>query len=152
MQRKNKKLSNRLAKDEKRYQKALSKYEKVSSRSGNIAKIQKYQNAEQEARARRNKTAAKLDSVKAGRQATTKLMSAYANSPTAVSKLKKTAIDKGSKTIKNLLSNTRIERDTQRRNKMGKAPTMQEFRDKANRMVRAPPYQEMREHNRRYNI
>ena len=110
---KEQKLTNRLAKDEKRYQKALSKYERVSSKGGSVTKLQKYQNAEQEARARRNKTAAKLDSVKAGRQATTKLMNAYANSPTAVSKLKKTAIDKGSKTVKNLLSNTRRKEDNQ---------------------------------------
>ena len=75
-----------------------------------------------------------------------------AKNETAMSKLNKTSVAKGSKIVQNLLIDPRLKEDIERHNKVGRAPTIQEIRDEANRLGRAPTRQEEIERNRRYNI
>ena len=107
LDRKERRLTRRLAKDERRYQKALKKYNRVQSKGASEQKVLNAQLKEQAARAQRNKTQAKIDAARAGKKAAVKMMDQYADSPKSVGQLSKSAINKGSEKVGALLNSVK---------------------------------------------
>ena len=104
LQKKEKKLTKRFAKEDARYQKVAKKYNKMVAKGKTGKKFEKMQNKEILARAQKNKAKAKLDTVSNGLKATRKLIDSYANSPTTVSKLANSAINKGTAAASRLMN------------------------------------------------
>lgn len=107
LQKKERRLSKRFAKDDKRYQKVAKKYNKLVVKGASGRRLERIENKEMLARAQKNKTKAKLDTVSVGIKTAKKLLNSYANSPTAISKVSTKAMDKGSAAVSRLMDGKR---------------------------------------------
>jgi len=97
-------LTKRLAKDTKRHDKILNKYNKAVAKGASTKKIRKLQDREMLARSQKNMTKAKLDTVSVGIKSAQKVLDSYANSPKTVSQLATGGIKKGTAAVTRLMS------------------------------------------------
>ena len=104
LQKKERKLAKRFAKDDKRYQKIAKKYNKLVAKGASGRKFEKVSNREMLARAQKNKTKAKLDTVSNGIKSTKKLLNAYADSPKTLSSFGTKVMNKGTNAVTKLMT------------------------------------------------